>query len=513
MKKSFVVYKKYLKIPSDYTADSVVAIITDQEERIDYVLSPADKSKEYTYIDVQKYIGKAITVECEKEFSVKQSNSYPLKKQYKNRPYVHYTTPFGHINDPCGLYYKDGVYHIYYQNYPYSPSCKQNNLWIRQNWGYATTKDFIKFNYHGLPIRYDYNGAAWSGSAYVDRQNVSGLGSKDNPAVLYYWTLCGKPTPCSQQKPYVQILSCSTDDGKTLVPKGVCLENVKAENRDPKVIFCAKLGCYIMALFLEEPNLFGLFKSKNLITWELFQEISMESGRECPNLYTLTADDGKEKWIFSTASGTYLVGDFKKGKFVASQPQKRGLYTEYVSATQVFEGKEDVSISWMHLPYADGLNFAGALTFPVQQKLKKVGKEYVILQKPYNIEKLFKSHKNLPDGEQNLDLKNKPYYLKMNLVAKGVQHLKINNHVCTVDFEQKVIYLNEKQFSFDCGDMLSLEVLIDKHCLEFFVEDGLYYASVCKPHDKMQTLLVLPQTANSIQLFGLKHLQFTKAKK
>ncbi|MBQ3597128.1 MAG: glycoside hydrolase family 32 protein [Clostridia bacterium] len=510
MRKSFVVYKKYLKIPSDYSAESVVAVLTDQEEMLDFIISYSEKGKDYAYIDVKDFIGKAISVDCEKDLIIKQTNYCPFYKQYKNRPMVHYTTPYGHMNDPNGLFYKDGEYHIYYQCHPYSPSSKGNDFWSRQNWAHATTKDFVKFTYHGMPIRYDSNGAAWSGSAIVDRQNVSGYGSKDNPAVLYYWTLAPRQTFVCEQSPYVQILSVSNDNGKTIEHKGVCLPNVKPENRDPKVVFCQELGCYVMALFIEEPNVFGLFRSNNLINWELVQQIKMEDDRECPNFFPLTADDGKVKWVFLTAGGKYLVGDFKKGKYSAGQPIKTTNYSNFTTATQVFDGEENLSISWLHVPYTEGQNFAGALTFPVKYFLKKIGQEYLIHQKPYGIEKLMKKPKVLPDGEQTIDLKDKAYLLDLKLTANGVQHIKINNHVCTVDFDKKILYLNQSQMSFECDKTLSLQILIDRHCVELYAQNGLYNLSECKPHDKKQTLLVLPQTACSVQLTGLKHLKYKK---
>lgn len=512
MRKSFVVYKNYLKIPSDYSVESVVAVLTYQEEMLDFIISYSEKGKAYTYIDVKDYIGKEISIDCEKDLIIKQTNSYPFYKQYKNRPMVHYTTPFGHMNDPNGLFYKNGEYHIYYQCYPYSPSSKGNDFWSRQNWAYITTKDFVKFTYIGMPIRYDSNGAAWSGSAIVDRQNVSGYSTKNNPAVLFYWTLAPRKTLVCEKAPYVQILSVSIDNGKTIERKGVCLTNVKPENRDPKVVFCQELGCYIMALFIEEPNVFGLFKSNNLINWELLQQIKMEDDRECPNFFSLIADDGKEKWVFLTAGGKYLVGDFKNGYYSYSQPIKTINYSNYTTATQVFDGEENLSISWLHIPYEDGLNFAGALTFPVKSTLKNIGEEYLLCQNPFNIEKFFRKSISLPDGEQAIDLKDKAYLLKLDLKASGVEEININNHTCTIDFHKKILFLNDRQMPFDCQENLSLQIIIDRHCIEVFAQDGLYNISYCKIHDKKQTKLTLPKTAQSVKLINLKPIKVKKEK-
>lgn len=512
MKKSFVVYKKYLKIPCDYTAQSLIALVTFQQENQDYIISYFKDGKDYAYINVERYKNRVITLECEQDIVFYQTNTYDISCQYKNRPLVHYTTPFGHINDPNGLFYKDGKYHLYYQCYPYSPSCKGNDLWSRQNWGYATTKDFIEYTYHGTPIHYNQNGAIWSGCAIVDSNNISHLGSRENPAVLYYWTLCGRQTPITKEKPFVQILSFSNDNGKTITYKGICLENVKGENRDPKVVFCEELNCYVMALFLDEPDLFGLFKSNDLINWQIFQELRVEGDRECPNLYPLNTVDGHRKWILSVASGSYLVGDFINDKFVPCQTAKKVYYSTFTTAHQVFDGQESLSISWLHIPFEDGLNFAGALTFPVKSTLMKIGEEFLLCQQPFNIEKLFKKVKLLPDGEQTLELKGKAYLLKLKLKASGVEIIKINNHICTIDFNKKTLLLNERQMPFDCQESLSLEIIIDRHCIELFAQNGLYNISYCKIHDRSQTKLILPKTAQSVKLIKLKQIKVKKEK-
>ncbi|MFC1601814.1 glycoside hydrolase family 32 protein, partial [Candidatus Sumerlaeota bacterium] len=176
------------------------------------------------------------------------------------RPQYHFSMQQGWINDPNGLVYYDGVYHLFCQHYA-------NDIkWGPMHWSHATSADLVNWQEQPIALYPDERGTCYSGSAVVDWRNTSGLGEHGEPALLAFYTAAGsKVTP---PKPFTQCLAFSTDNGRTWrkYEGNPVLQNVVGANRDPKVFWHVPTKRWIMVLYLEGGT-FGLFGSPDATNW------------------------------------------------------------------------------------------------------------------------------------------------------------------------------------------------------------------------------------------------------
>ncbi|MCX7031231.1 MAG: glycoside hydrolase family 32 protein, partial [Spirochaetes bacterium] len=192
------------------------------------------------------------------------------------RPQFHFTARANWINDPNGLVFQDGEYHLFFQRNP--TGIKWGNI----HWGHAVSRDLVHWEQLADALAPDEFGAMWSGSAVVDWKNTSGLGTGRQPPIVAIYTAT-KPWA---GKRAVQCIAASNDRGRTLVKSrgNPVLPRVAAVNRDPKVIWHESTGSWIMALFLRGCD-FALFRSPNLREWERVDNVSMPRTGECPDFF------------------------------------------------------------------------------------------------------------------------------------------------------------------------------------------------------------------------------------
>ena len=166
----------------------------------------------------------------------------------------------------------------------------------------------------------DELGMIFSGSAVVDSENRSGLKSGEEDVILIYYTAAGGTNKLSENKKFTQCIAYSNDCGKTFVKykENPIIQNVGNDNRDPKVVWCEEMQCYVMALYLEEgTSSFGIFTSRDLLHWEFLQEIVIDGDAECPDLYPIYVQDGERerKWVITAASGKYIICECSENGF------------------------------------------------------------------------------------------------------------------------------------------------------------------------------------------------------
>lgn len=232
------------------------------------------------------------------------------------RPALHFTPQAHWMNDPNGLFF-DGVdtYHLYYQFYP------DSTVWGPMHWGHATTKDLIHWEHQPVALAPDDLGYIFSGSAVVDVNNTSGLGSAETPAVVAIYTY-HRPSDNHQ----TQGIAYSLDGGYTFTKYAnnpVMANPGEQDFRDPKVSWHKASGQWVMALAVGQHIRF--YSSPNLIDWTYASSFGEGVGAhggvwECPDLIPFTASDGTQKWVLFVSinpghpaggSGTqYFVGNF-----------------------------------------------------------------------------------------------------------------------------------------------------------------------------------------------------------
>lgn len=292
---NLLITKKYLLVPVNTCAVTKKLCFYDAAAPEKPLLMDFDCkldaiAPDYTaFVDVSRFLGRELVCECEPQmnFVLTQSDERTLDGAYREemRPFVHYTPLAGWINDPNGLIFYHGVYHMFYQ---YNPMGIE---WGNMHWGHATSRDLFRWKEEDVALFPDAMGTMYSGSAIEDTRNVSGLQRGDRPPLLLYYTAAGNGGLLSRGKKRTQCLAVSTDGGKRFAKyeNNPLVEPLANFNRDPKVVWVEELSRYVMALYLEGER-YTLLGSDDLLHWTPFQEILLGNDAECPDLFCLEAE-------------------------------------------------------------------------------------------------------------------------------------------------------------------------------------------------------------------------------
>ena len=355
--------KKYLIVLTDENApEKQIEAVDENKNPLFNLQIRASKSGKPFYLDVSRLKGRSISfLAGGKEFVFDgETDRIPSFYSCALRPKLHYTVPYGWLNDPNGLIFFGGKYHIFCQHNPLGTA------WGNMHWHHSTTVDFIHFENLGDALFPDDMGTVFSGSAVCDKNNVSGLGKN---ALLLYYTIAEYQNSDNAPR-FSQGLAYSTD-GKRFkkYAENPVVANIRGENRDPKVVFVPEMNAYVMALYLDSDE-YCLLKSENLLKWEIFQNIHISGDGECPDLFYL---ESCKKWVLSGASDYYLVGRFDENGFVCEQEPLR-FYRELNGkksyAAQTFSNTQGraLKMSWENINPNNG-RFCGQLSVPFEMSL------------------------------------------------------------------------------------------------------------------------------------------------
>lgn len=388
------VSKRFLRVPVKFDGTSHKFTFSENGTpvyKFDAVYTEENADAVY-YADLRDYLGKTMTVTVEPECAftpVFEDAMTPLTaEETVLRPQLHFTAERGWINDPNGLCFYGGQYHLFYQHNPYG------RLWGNMHWGHAVSPDLFHWEYKEEAMFLDMDGAMFSGCAVVDHNNVSGLKEGDETPILFFYT-------CAGEKKSTQCLAYSTDGGKTLkkYDKNPLIDEIAPGNRDPKVIYDAKRARWLMALYFVERT-YAIFTSQDLLHWDLLQRFDLPGDDECPDLYPLTADDGRTLWVYSGAHDMYFVGDFdENGLYQPIQSVGQLSYNSqsYAAQTYYYEpGKPVIRFAWNRSDIP-GAPFNGSMCTPTEMTLKKHGDRYYLSALP------IKSTENLVVKSDKLD--------------------------------------------------------------------------------------------------------------
>ena len=357
-----------------------------------------DKPEWWASIDMSLWIGETVTLTTVlPEYStalskVRQSNNEAIPHNlYKEklRPQLQYTTKHGWINDPNGLVYYNGEYHMFYQYNPYAVQ------WDIMHWGHATSKDLLHWKEHGVALYPDKTGAMYSGCAVVDWNNTSGLGASSSPPLILHYTSFAKYTwPEVGDLSAVQCLAFSNDGYVfTKIESTPVIAQITKSNRDPKTFWYEPTQRWITVLYVAQPNGDNLLdtaaplnnihtihflESKNLLEWSPLSIIDGASYKddflfECPDFFELPIDGdmNNKKWVLTSASSDYIIGTFNGVVFTPETEKLTGHTGVNYYAPQTFSDlpcNRRIQIGWHKTP-TRGMCFTQLQTFPCELKL------------------------------------------------------------------------------------------------------------------------------------------------
>lgn len=326
-------------------------------------------------LDVSAWKGQTVTVRTAKlsaeskglrsiDQSDKLKSADDLYRE-RLRPQLHFSPKRGWTNDPNGLVFFQGEYHLFFQHNPYGWP------WGNMHWGHAVSKDLAHWKELGEALYPDALGPMWSGSAVVDWNNSSGLGKDGRPPLVLIYTAAGNAT--------VQCLAFSSDGGKTFTKYAgnPVVQQISGGNRDPKVLWHEPTKQWVMALYVEVPgkgHTIHFLTSTNLKDWKVRSQV--EGFFECPDLFELPVDGdtARKKWVLTAASHEYVVGTFDGIRFTPETTKLLGHRGRGFYAAQTFsdiparDGRR-IQIGWLQAE-SPGMAFNQAMTVPLEVKLE-----------------------------------------------------------------------------------------------------------------------------------------------
>lgn len=426
----------------------------------------------FAYIDVERFMGEELelTIDPEMPIHFSEANEMSFEDEYHEplRPQVHFTTKNGWNNDPNGLVYMDGKYHLFYQ---YNPCVPQ---WNNMHWGHAVSTDLLHWEEKDIALFPDETGTMYSGSAIPDERNLLGLNTDQQKAMILFYT--------ATKSPRSQCMAYSLDSGETFIKYegNPVVPHIEGYNRDPKVVWCDEMDCYVMALYLKQDR-YGLLKSDDLKEWNLFQQVSLAADSECPDLFCLKDGKGKRRWVLMGASDKYLVGEFKKNEFVPLQTVRSLHYGKINYAAQSYDGIPDrvVRIAWNKLK-VDGGRFSQQMGFPTEMSLEKLSGEYYLCARPvYEIDKLYLNE--IKDGGVRLstdqarkwDVDTAPLLLSLKADAAAKFDLTFFGGKIAVDPARNELKVLDSigPLSLSQGET-DITILIDRCSVEVYADGG-----------------------------------------
>lgn len=430
----------------------------------------------YAEIPIEAYLGEQLvfSADAPQVFMDAIQNAeradFDGQKNQCPRPLIHFAANTGWTNDPNGMIYADGTYHLYFQYNPF------NTVWENMSWGHATSTDLLHWQQQDTVLFPDESGTMFSGCAISNERSLLGLPSD---ALLFFYTAAGGSNAWSKGLAFTQKIAYSLDGGKTLVKMdNPCLSTIEKENRDPKVYWHEETQAYVMALFLEG-NDFAIFRSQDLLQWEQSDRFTLDDAWECPDLFRLTSDTGETCWFFWSADGFYYQGEFDGFHFKVQGKQQKAYVNDIPYAAQTYFGVADrtISIPWLRIKN-DGRLFTGAYGLPVELTCRKTENGYIIIQKP--VRELMQQAKQTAydsvSGEKMLSFgkDKKAAVLKMRAKEdyQGSFTWELNSSAVTYNPENGTFCVDAEQYQIGCGYREFLFV-VDDRILEVFFDGGV----------------------------------------
>ncbi len=503
-RREIVANKRYLNLPVKNGATKKrVKIFAGGEVRREFEIELADGYADWwAFLDLTAFTGQPLTIEVDKlrEDSnglsgIDQSDDIRSQESLyreKLRPWFHFSSRRGWLNDPNGMVYFQGEYHLYYQHNPYGWA------WGNMHWGHAVSRDLV--HWKELPIALypkQFGDWAFSGSAVVDPQNTSGFGKGKEPPLIAAYTSTGRG----------ECIVYSNDRGRTWQEfQGNPV--VKHRGRDPRLFWHEPTKRWCMAVYHEEEvagkvqQSIDFHSSPNLKEWRY--ESRIDGFFECPDIYELPVEgDAKNtRWVLSAANSDYVIGRFDGHAFVPEAPthplpkggsggvqatKHRGNFGNGFYAAQTFSDAPDgrrIIIGWLQSA-APGMPFNQMMSFPCELSLKKTPEGVRLSYAPVKeLEKLhakqYQWQRNpLPSGEHAVKGPDAELLdVRLELEPGDAEEVALVVRGVPITYSAKKAELacsgGTAPVKLENGK-LRLQALVDRTSVEIFASRGLVY--------------------------------------
>jgi len=436
------------------------------------------------------------------------------------RPQFHFTAKNNWLNDPNGLIYYKGEYHLFFQHNP------DGINWGNMTWGHAISPDMVHWKQLDHAIYPDALGTIFSGSGVVDWNNTAGFQTGEEKALVCIYTSAGGTSDESKGQPFTQSIAYSNDLGRTWEKyKGnPVLRNIVGSNRDPKVIWHEATQKWIMVLYLDG-NVYEIFSSPNLREWTGLSLVYLPGASECPDIFELPVDNDpmNTRWMFWGGNGNHLIGKFDGNRFNAETEVLRTEWGANSYAAQTWsdippdDGRR-IQISWMSGGKYPDMPFNQQMTFPCELTLRTTNEGIRLFRQPvkeietiHQNEQLWKNI-SLKSGENPLSgISGELFdiHAELDPVSASEIGFIIRGEKVQYNAAEKQISCLGRSASLDTIQAkIRLQILVDRTSIEVFGNDGQVSLSSCflpDPADSDVGIYALGGEAkiNSLKVFQL----------
>lgn len=491
---------------------------------------------------------------CWKDLAL--ADTFDTTNKEKYRPVYHHTPLYGWMNDPNGMFYKDGVWHLYYQWNPYG------SKWQNMTWGHSSSKDLVTWEHQPAAIEPNGLGTVFSGSSVVDTENSAGFG-KDAVVSLY----------TSADVSQIQSLAHSNDDGRTfeIYPANPII-TLESEARDPNMFWDAANKRWVLSLAHALNHEMLFFTSPDLKEWTLQSAFGNGIGAqdgvwECPDLFKLKVEGtDDEKWVlvcninpggpFGGSATQYFVGDFDGTTFTADKDADGSIPTKWmdygkdhyatVSWSNAPDGRRTLigwMSNWQYAAEVPTMQYRSANTLPREAGLFKGPDDRIYLSSTPSPELVtLRDSEIVKVNNKSINRKGREFALPtsndgiceilLDLDCKKADSIDIkianksgefvtmrfnpSNHTLSFDRRHSGIVDFSQDFpavtvapTFDNGKKVSLRIFIDKSSMEVFGNNGKFVmTNLVFPNEPFSTLSVTADGSNArienLKIFSIK---------
>ena len=438
----------------------------------------------------------------------------PYNETY--RPQFHYTVRKGWINDPCGLVYYDGEYHLFNDHNPFGnvvPGALGNKSRPPSRWSHAVSRDLVHWREMPIAILPDKLGAIFSGSGVVDVANTAGFGKGDDKTLVLIYTSAGQP--------FTQSISYSNDRGRTwtryrenpVVPN----QGLMATERDPRVFRHEPTQKWVMVLYVKR-GVARFFTSDDLKKWTHASDFTGRGFHECPDMFELPLDGDKTKtkWILHDAPFNYSVGTFDGKKFTPEAGPFRGDLGRNFYAAQTWTNTSGrrIQIAWMSGGKYPRMPFNQQMSFPCVLALRTFPEGIRLCRQPVEEIEILRTKKHafagklLKPGENLLKgIKGELFEIKAEIEPGDAAAFGFDIRGHKVEYSvrgKQISSLGKSAPLSPKGGKIKLQILVDRTSIEVFGNDGRVSMASCFLPNPAERSLKIFSTGGEAKIVSLK---------
>jgi fructan beta-fructosidase len=436
------------------------------------------------------------------------------------RPQFHVTSVKDWINDPNGMVYFEGEYHLFFQR---DPTAINGSAY--KSWAHSIGTDLVHWKQLDDAISPDELGSMWSGSGVVDWHNTSRLQTGDEPTLVLIYTAAGGMLDESKDKPFTQCIAFSNDRGRTWTKYegNPVVQHIEGGNRDPKVVWHEPTRRWIMSLYLDGDR-FALLASPDLQEWTRLQEVRVPGSSECPDFFEIPVEGepGVTRWVFWTANNAHLVGTFDGQKFVAEGEPQRSDAGDCYYAAQTFSDipKEDgrrVQIAWMRGDAYPGMPFNQQLGLPTVLTLHREKEGLRLRRLPVRELETLRQERHEWQGELDegvdplAELDADTFEIRATIDPAHAESVMFKLRGVPLEFDAtsgRLILPKAEAVVPMVDGNLQLHIFVDRTSIEVFTAEGRVTLAQCYlPGDDVETsLTALGANVESLQWWTLRSI-------